>query len=86
MAESPAARPLISDPVSSPGAPCRFAWRLIDTVIGRETDGARLVVAVCRRTRFTMIGYLKQVLNRVSLPAPPTLAETDREEHQWLNP
>ena len=31
----------------------------IDTVIGRKTDGARLVVAVCRRTRFTMIGYLK---------------------------
>ena len=31
----------------------------IDTVVGRKTDSARLVVAVCRRTRFTLIGYLK---------------------------
>ena len=31
----------------------------IDTIVGRKTDCARLVVAVCRRTRFTLIGYLK---------------------------
>jgi transposase, IS30 family len=32
----------------------------IDTIVGRKTDSARLVVAVCRRTRFTLIGYLKR--------------------------
>ena len=31
----------------------------IDTIVGRKTDSARLVVAVCRRTRFTLIGYLR---------------------------
>lgn len=31
----------------------------IDTVVGRKSDSARLVVAVCRQTRFTMIGLLK---------------------------
>jgi transposase, IS30 family len=31
----------------------------IDTIVGRKTDSARLVVAVCRRTRYTMIGWLK---------------------------
>ena len=31
----------------------------IDTIIGRKTDSARLVVAVCRRTRFTLIGHLR---------------------------
>ena len=32
----------------------------IDTIVGRKTDSARLVVAVCRRTRFTLIGYLRR--------------------------
>ena len=31
----------------------------IDTILGRKTDSARLVVAVCRRTRLTLIGYLR---------------------------
>lgn len=31
----------------------------IDTMVGRKSDSARLVVAVCRHTRYTMIGLLE---------------------------
>ena len=31
----------------------------IDTIVGRKSDSARLVVAVCRHTRYTLIGWLK---------------------------
>ena len=31
----------------------------IDSIVGRKSDSARLVVAVCRRTRYTMIGWLQ---------------------------
>ena len=37
----------------------------IDTIVGRQTDSARLVVAVCRRTRYTLIGWLKHCTARV---------------------
>jgi transposase, IS30 family len=36
----------------------------IDTIVGRKTDSARLVVAVCRHTRYTMIGLLKHCTAR----------------------
>ena len=31
----------------------------IDSIVGRKSDSARLVVAVCRHTRYTLIGWLK---------------------------
>jgi transposase, IS30 family len=40
-------------------ARARPLYMEIDTIVGRKTDCARLVVAVCRRTRFTLIGHLK---------------------------
>ena len=36
----------------------------IDGIVGRKSDSARLVVAVCRRTRYTLIGWLKHCTAR----------------------